>query len=133
MTLTLCNEGESKHKYGGILDISIAFFFCFSYFSLARTTSTASDLNTFNSYYLYTLIFISIAQLMILLYEIPKENEPTLGIIEYSPLTTSLVGMIALCFSHPKYSLGILLITLLVSLSLYMCKVWQSSHKKVKV
>mgnify|MGYP001195302244 CR=1 FL=1 len=190
MTINLCDNNESEHKYGGLIDIIIAFLFCFSYFSLARTTTGTPDLTSINTYYLYTLIFISLAQILIILYEIPKNgvcimrrfeyypfmviiiavlllmvypknplyvllpctliftclhlykiwfykcnaikgsSASNLEYIDYYPLITVLTGLFSLFVFSPKYALDILLVTLLVSLFLYIYKVKKSSLNK---
>ncbi len=128
MTLNLCKDGTSPYKYGAAIDILIALLFCLSYFSLSRTTIPDFDENYLKTYLLYSLGYISLAHLVILLYEVPMNKIRNINIYEYIPLGISCTGLFVLFYSSKQNAIHIVFISLLAILITYTYRVIKSSH-----
>jgi hypothetical protein len=132
MTLNLCKDGASPHKYGAAIDILIALLFCLSYFSLSRTTVPEFDPDLLKTYLLYSLGYIFLTHLVILIYEMPMKGAINFNVIEYIPLSVSFSGLILLFYRPIEDSLHILFVSLLIILVAYTYKVVKPSYDSNK-
>lgn len=96
MNLNLCEDGTAPHKFGPFVDIIIAFLFCISYFSLSHAGVQDKVAVPIDSY-INCLLFLSIAHLLIILYEVPitKTVPRTIDMI---PILPPILGGIFLKF-----------------------------------
>jgi len=132
MTLNLCKDGVSPHKYGAAVDILIALLFCLSYFSLSRTTVPDFDESLLKTYLLYSLGYIFLANLVILIYEMPMKEEMNFNIIEYIPLIVSGSGLVVLFYSPLEDSLHVLFASLLIIFVTYTYRVIKPNYNPNK-
>lgn len=129
MTLNLCKDGTSPLKYGAIADIIIAIFFCLSYFSISRATVPDVQPLELKTYLQYSLGYIAVAQILIIIYEIPLKKESTVSKVDYVPLYISGLGLAAIFFVPITLSVHVATITIFLTFLSYSYRVIEESRQ----
>jgi hypothetical protein len=129
MTLNLCKDGTSPLKYGAVMDIVIAIFFCLSYFSISKATIPDVQPLELEKYLQYSLGYIAVAQILIIIYEIPLKKGSSISKVDYMPLCISGIGLSAIFFIPVNLSIHIVTITIFFIFISYTYRVIETSRQ----